>query len=173
MTPSKTDRYLQILIGALLVVLVAVILHTMRDRVIEVGDPAPDFSVQTDGGVTMSPSDFGGRVLVLNFWATWCPPCIEEFPSLSAMQDRLKGEGVVVLGVSVDEDEAVYQRFLEQHSVSFSTARDPEARISADFGTFRYPETYIIDSGGQVVRKIIGPTVWTGDPMISYIRSLL
>jgi peroxiredoxin len=174
MASSKTiDRVLQISIGVLLVALIAVVADAVRNRVIGVGDTAPDFSVRTDSGLTVSRSDFGGKVLVLNFWATWCPPCVDEMPSLDEFQKRFKNEGVVVLGISVDEDEAVYRGFLEQHGVSFHTARDPAAQISADYGTFRYPETYIIDSSGDVMQKIIGPTVWTDERMISYIRSLL
>jgi cytochrome c biogenesis protein CcmG/thiol:disulfide interchange protein DsbE len=174
MASSKTiDQILHISIGVLLVALIAVVADAVRDRVIGVGDSAPDFTVRTDSGLTVSSSDFGGKVLVLNFWATWCPPCVDEMPSLDEFQKRFKDEGVVVLGVSVDEDEELYRGFLEKHGVSFHTARDPEARISAEYGTFRYPETYIIDSSGAVTQKIVGPTVWTDERMISYIRSLL
>ena len=174
MASSKTiDRSLQVSIAVLLVALIAVVWDATRNRVVGVGDSAPEFSIRTDSGVTVSRSNFGGKVLVLNFWATWCPPCIDEMPSLDALQKRFKNDGVVVLGISVDEDEAVYRSFLEQRGVSFQTARDPEARISADYGTFRYPETYIIDSSGSVAQKIIGPAAWTDERMVSYIRSLL
>ncbi len=173
MARSQTDRILQALIAVLLVALLAVLGDTMRDRVVGVGDRAPHFSIRTDGGLTVSQSDFGGKVLVLNFWATWCPPCIEELPSLSAMYERLKSEGVVVLGVSVDEDEAAYRGFVENHRITFLTARDPDASISDRYGTYRYPETYIIGSNGKVVQKIVGPTTWDDERMISYLRSLL
>lgn len=173
MKEATIDKALQAVIGLLVVVLVAVVADALRERVIDKGDDAPRFSVRTDSGVTITNKDFGGKVLVVNFWATWCPPCVEELPSLNEFQRRLGDEGVVVLGISVDDDEAVYRGFLEKHGVSFLTVRDPEAKISADFGTYRYPETYIIDAGGKVRQKIIGPTDWSGERMIGYVRSLL
>lgn len=173
MPSSNLDRLLAGAIGALLIALLAVFAHAVREKVVGVGDTAPDFSIRTDNGLTVSPASFGGRLLVLNFWATWCPPCIEEMPSLDQMQQQLKDSGVVVLGISVDEDEAAYRRFLERTPVSFLTARDPDARISSLYGTYRYPETYVINQQGKVVQKIIGPTEWTDERMLAYLRSLL
>ena len=173
MQSVKTDRFLQLAIAGLLVVLVFVIYRSFYERVISVGDSAPDFAIATDNGRAVSLSKFGGRLLVLNFWATWCPPCVQEMPSLDEFQKRLAGSGVVVLGVSVDKDAGAYRSFLSRAKVSFLTARDPEARISGDYGTFKYPETYIIDSRGKVVQKIIGPENWTDDRMVSYVKSLL
>ena len=170
---SKTDRILQTLIGILLLILIVVIAGGIRDRVVGVGDKAPAFSIRTDSGLTISRSEFGGRLLVLNFWATWCAPCIEEMPSLDEFQKVFRDSGVVVVGVSVDESEAAYRGFLERAGVSFLTVRDSEAAISSKFGTYRYPETYIIDSEGRVIQKIIGAMLWTDEKMMSYIRSLL
>src|SRR4249920_3670886 len=102
---SKTDRILRYLIGVLLSVFVYVIFVTLHERIIEVGDSAPDFSITADNGRTVSLDSFGGKVLVLNFWATWCAPCIEELPSLDQFQRDFADSGVVVLGVSVDKDE--------------------------------------------------------------------
>jgi cytochrome c biogenesis protein CcmG, thiol:disulfide interchange protein DsbE len=173
MQSVKTDRFLQIAIGALLLVFIFVIYQSVHEKITGVGDSAPDFSIKTDNGRTLSVSNFGGRLLVLNFWATWCPPCVDEMPSLDRFHQQLSGSGVVVLGVSVDKDQAVYRGFLERAKVSFLTARDPEAEISADYGTFKYPETYIIDSRGKVVQKIIGPENWSDERMLSYVKSLL
>ncbi len=173
MPSSNLDRVLAGAIAVLLIALLAVFAHAVREKVVGVGDAAPDFSIRTDNGLTVSPASFGGRLLVLNFWATWCPPCIEEMPSLDQMQQQLKDSGVVVHGISVDEDEAAYRRFLERTRVSFLTARDPDARISSLYGTYRYPETYVINQQGKVVQKIIGPTEWTDERMLAYLRSLL
>ena len=169
----KLERLLQILIGALLIALILVVSGTLNEKVVVAGDTAPNFQVKTDNGMTVSRANFGGKVLVLNFWATWCPPCVEELPSLNEMQKQLSGSGVVVLAVSVDKNEQTYRQFLQRAGVSFQTFRDPEANVSADYGTFKYPETYVIDRNGKVVQKIIGPTDWTDPKMISYIRSLL
>src|SRR4249920_3480902 len=140
----RIDRILQISIGALLCVFVFVIFLALHERIVQVGDSAPEFSITTDTGRTITANNFGGRVLVLNFWATWCPPCIEELPSLDQFARRMKDSGVVVLGVSVDEDEGAYKRFLEKNRPSFLVARDAAAAISDSYGTYRYPETYVI-----------------------------
>jgi peroxiredoxin len=169
----KLERVIQILIGVLLIALVVVVSGTLNEKVVVAGDTAPGFTLKTDSGMEISRAKFGGKVLVLNFWATWCPPCVEEIPSLNEMQKQLGGSGVVVLAVSVDKNEQAYRQFLQRAGVSFQTVRDPAANVSADYGTFKYPETYVIDRGGKVVQKIIGPTDWTDPKMISYIRSLL
>jgi peroxiredoxin len=105
---------------------------------------APDFTVQdSDRKVTLS--QFRGDVVVLNFWATWCPPCVEELPSLISMQSRMKEKGVTVLAVSIDVDPDSYHRFLKERNVNLLTVRDPEQRSSTLYGTFGWPETYIID----------------------------
>jgi peroxiredoxin len=173
MPTVKIDRAIRVLIGLLLVALVYVIYAGIHQRVIEVGDTAPDFTITTDNGRTISRSNFGGRLLVLNFWATWCPPCIQEMPSLEQFHNQLAPSGVVVLGISVDKDEKVYRNFLARANVSFLTARDPGSGVNADYGTFKYPETYIIDSSGKVVQKIIGAENWTDERMVSYVKSLL
>jgi peroxiredoxin len=173
MHSSKTDRIIQALMGVLLVALVVVIYQSFHERVVNVGDSAPDFTVKTDTGRTVSTSDFGGKLLVLNFWATWCVPCIQEMPSLNEFQRATSDSGVVVLGVNVDKDERAYRDFLSKAKVSFLTARDPSNKINADYGTFKFPETYVIDAKGNVVRKYIGPEDWTSERMVSDIRSLL
>jgi peroxiredoxin len=146
---------------------------SMRERVVNVGDKAPRFQLTTDTGKVISRSEFGGKLLVLNFWATWCPPCIDELPSLNAMAQQLGPKGVVVLGVSVDTNEKAYREFLSRAKVAFETSRDPQANISAEYGTFKYPETYIINREGRVVQKYIGPRDWTDAKVIQDITSML
>lgn len=173
MSGIQTDRLLKAAIGVLLIAMVFVIYDSMREKVVGVGDTAPGFTITTDNGRTISASDFGGKLLVLNFWATWCPPCVEEMPSLDRFQKTFADKGVVVLGISVDKNEKVYKSFLSKAPVSFLTARDPEAAINADYGTFKYPETYIIDARGKVLRKYIGPEDWSNERMLNDVRSLL
>jgi peroxiredoxin len=173
MQSVKIDQALKAAIVVLLVAFVYVIYTSIHERVIGVGDSAPDFTITADNGRTISASKFGGRLLVLNFWATWCQPCVEEVPSLSQFSKEMAGSGVVVLGVSVDKDEKVYRAFLSRTNPAFLTARDPQANINADYGTFKYPESYIIDTHGKVVQKIIGPENWTDEQMLSYVKSLL
>jgi peroxiredoxin len=169
----KLERIIQSTIALLLAVFVWVIFDSFRERVVVVGDSAPDFSITADNGRTVSASNFGGKLLVLNFWATWCPPCIEEIPSLNAFSERFAGKGVVVLGISVDKDEKAYKDFLARNRVTFLTARDPENRINLEYGTVKFPETYIIDSSGKVLRKIISAQPWMSERMIRDVESLL
>src|SRR5438034_11080815 len=105
MRTLKLERIIHTLIALLLAVFVYVIFDSFHERLVVVGDSAPDFSITADNGRTVSLSNFGGKLLVLNFWATWCQPCVEEIPSLDAFQNHFAKSGVVVLGVSVDNGE--------------------------------------------------------------------
>ncbi len=173
MRTFNLERAIQTLIVMLLAVFIYVIFDSFHERLVEVGDSAPDFSITTDNGRTITAASFGGKLLVLNFWATWCPPCVEEIPSLNEFANHFAKAGVVVLGISVDSDEKVYRDFLARARVSFLTARDPDRKISADYGTFKYPESYIIDGKGKVLRKIISNQDWMSDRVIKDVESLL
>ena len=132
---------------------------------------APGFTVQdSDRSVTLS--QFKGQVVVLNFWATWCPPCVEELPSLVQMQQRMKSRGVTVLAVSVDADENAYRRFLKDHNVNLLSVRDPDQKSAGLYGTFKFPETYIVDRNGVVRRKFIGAVDWTEPEVIDFLEKL-
>ncbi|MGI8742624.1 MAG: TlpA family protein disulfide reductase [Bryobacteraceae bacterium] len=173
MPKFTTDKAIVGLIGVLLIALGWVIVRSMQDTVVAAGDRAPDFAITTEKGLRMTPTNFGGRVLVLVFYAAWCPPCVEETPSLEQFTRTLAGSGVVVLGVSVDRNEKLYNNLLKRYQVTYQTARDPEANIAAEYGTYKYPETYIIDSSGKVAQKIIGPRDWMDPELINYVKSLL
>ena len=109
---------------------------------------------------------------MLNFWATWCAPCVEELPSLVEMQRRMKAKGVTVLAVSVDVDENAYRQFVKDHNVNLLTVHDPSGKSNQLYGTFKFPETYIIDRNGVMRRKFIGAVDWT-DPEIADFLSKL
>ena len=136
-----------------------------------IGTAAPDFTVR-DSDRTVTLSQFKGQVVVLNFWATWCPPCIEEMPSLVRMQQFMKPKGITVLAVSVDVDENSYRRFLRDHSVNLLTVRDPDQKSNQLYGTFKFPETYIVDRNGVVRRKFIGAVDWTDPEVVDFIGKL-
>ncbi len=136
-----------------------------------IGEVAPDFAVQ-DSERKVALSDLRGQVVVLNFWATWCPPCVEEMPSLQNMQQRLKQKGVTVLAVSLDVDESAYRRFLSDHKIDLLTVRDSLQKSGALYGTFKYPESYVIDRQGIVRRKFVGPVDWNQPEIVGYLEKM-
>lgn len=114
----------------------------------------------------------------MNFWATWCPPCKEETPSLNHLHKYIQPRNGVVLGVAADEDPDVYQKFLRDENVVFPTYRDPATKnnsspIALSYGTSIIPETYIIDRRGKIARKLIGFQQWDSPAMLAYLDSLL
>jgi peroxiredoxin len=132
---------------------------------------APDFTVQ-DADRKISLSDLRGKVVVLNFWATWCPPCVDEMPSLVQMQQRMTARGVTVLAVSVDADENAYHRFLKDRKIDLLTVRDPDQKSNNLYGTIKFPESYIIDRKGVVRRKFWGPVDWTQPEIVDFLSKL-
>ena len=109
---------------------------------------------------------------MLNFWATWCPPCVEETPSLERFAEKAKPLGVVVLGVSVDTDLEALQKFVADYHLTFPIARDPSRALPARYGTFQFPETYILDRNGRVAEKIISNDDWDDPRMLSFVEAL-
>jgi peroxiredoxin len=166
------NNSLRALLAILGVAFAGIIVSSLRDTSAKEGSQAPQFSVATDQGKTVTPLSFGGKVLVLNFWATWCPTCIQEIPSLDAFQKRFAKDGVVVVAVSIDKSEQKYKAFLNKVHVNFDTARDPNADVSTRYGTFIFPETYIIKDG-RIQRKFANAENWVSDDMTQYVQGLL
>src|SRR6202162_5189359 len=136
-----------------------------------IGSNAPDFTVQdSDHKVTLS--QFRGQVVVLNFWGTFCPPCIEETPSLVQMQKRLKDKGVVVLAVSIDTDDNAYHKFLKDYKIDFVTVRDGAQKTSSLYGTFGWRETFVMDRNGMIRRKFLGAADWSSPEITDYLSKL-
>lgn len=136
------------------------------------GRPAKDFTFSWNGKQEHL-SDLRGKVVVLNFWATWCPPCVEEAPSLNRLQQQIASRGGVVLGVSVDDDGTAYEQFLKKYGIDYLSCRDASKKIAQSYGTAMYPETYIIDREGKIDRKVIGGQDWTSPELIAYLDNLL
>ncbi len=135
----------------------------------QTGQKAPDFTI-SDGSTTIHLASYRGQVVLLNFWATWCPPCIEEMPSLLALHHD--EPSVAVLAVSIDEDAAAYSRFLARHHIDLTTVRDPAQKAAQLYRTEMWPETYVIDRQGIIRRKFIGPQDWTSPEIRAYLKSL-
>lgn len=116
----------------------------------------PDVSVTTLDGETLHLARRTGEVLVVNFWATWCPPCRVEIPDLISLHEELHGAGLTVLGIAVDEGEEVVQPFVEEQGINYPIVVD-DGRIADAFGgVYGLPTTYVINPDGEVIHRTIG-----------------
>jgi peroxiredoxin len=130
-----------------------------------VGDSAPAFSVPAVPSGSLDLRSHKGQVVVLHFWATWCPPCVEETPSLVQFAENMRDQGVIVLSISVDEDPKALQDFIQKFQISYPVGRDPDRSLAARFGTVQFPESYIFDRRGLLAEKIANSADWS-DPRI-------
>jgi len=166
-----------VLAGALGVIVLFAMPSYRQGEASIAGRTAEDFSLEIAG----KPGhliDLKGKVVILNFWATWCPPCVEETPALNRLQKYIEARNGVILGVAADEDPAVYDKFLRDQGVVFPTYRDPATKdnhspIAQEYGTSMYPETYVIDRHGKIARKFIGFQQWDSPGMLAYFDSIL
>jgi len=135
----------------------------------QVGKAAPDFTV-ADGATKIHLADYRGHVVLLNFWASWCAPCISELPSLLDLHHDQPD--LAVLAVSIDEDADAYSHFLVRQHVDLITVRDPAQKAAGLFHTDMWPETYAIDRKGVIRRKFVGATDWSNPEIRAYLRTL-
>jgi cytochrome c biogenesis protein CcmG/thiol:disulfide interchange protein DsbE len=141
------------------------------------GTTAKDFGFDLSGKPSHL-SDLRGKVVVLNFWASWCPPCVEEAPSLNRLHKYIASRNALVLGVAADEDNFAFSKFIIDQGVTFLNYRDPATKdrgspIALSYGTSVIPETYVVDRHGKIARKIIGPQRWDSPEMFAYFDALL
>ncbi len=135
----------------------------------QLNTPAPDFTV-SDGTSTVHLASYRGQVVLLNFWATWCSPCIEEMPSLLALHHA--DPNLVILAVSIDDDPDAYTHFITRRHIDLITVRDPKQSAAQLFHTDMWPETYVIDRKGVIRRKFVGAQEWTSPEIRNYLNSL-
>ena len=138
------------------------------------GAPAPDFTLPDLDGKMVSLAGYEGKVVFLNIWATWCPPCVEEMPSMEKLHIELKDEGFEILAVSIDESgaEAVLP-FMKKHKLNFPALTDTKGIFKSLYQTTGVPETFIIDKDGIIIEKAIGPRDWATPGAIRYFRKLI
>ena len=137
-----------------------------------VGRPAPRFSLALFDGGRLSLDELKGKVVVVNFWASWCyPACYEEAPVLEQGWRRYKDRGVVVLGVDIQDTEEAARKFLKQFSLTFPNGPDPGGKVSVDYGVYGVPETFFIDRNGRIRKKHVGAV--TDDVFKSEVERLL
>jgi cytochrome c biogenesis protein CcmG, thiol:disulfide interchange protein DsbE len=163
---SKANVAKLVVVAAILGGVVLVLLVRQGSRLPQLGDAAPNFALPTLKGETLRLSDYRRQVVVLNLWATWCPPCVEETPSLKKFADQMASRGVAVVSISVDEDAKALADFVSKYDLTYPVARDPDQAVASRYGTFKFPETYILDEDGRIADKFIGAVDWQ-DPRIS------
>jgi cytochrome c biogenesis protein CcmG/thiol:disulfide interchange protein DsbE len=133
------------------------------------GRPAPDFTV-SDSKSTIHLANYRGQIVLLNFWATWCPPCVQEMPGLIQLHhDR---PDLAILAVSIDEDEDTYTNYIQRRHIDLITVRDPAQTAAKLYHTEGWPETYIIDRQGIIRRKIVGDPDWSNPELRAYLKTL-
>jgi len=137
------------------------------------GAPAPDFELARFTGESESLAAQRGKVVLINFWATWCRPCLEEMPSMERLYRDLAGEAFEMLAISVDETAEPIGDFRERLGLTFPILLDPEQRVAALYQTFHYPESYLVDAEGRIVSRYIGPREWDSSLYREHIRALL
>ena len=141
---------------------------------LKAGSEAPGFRLPSLGGGEVDLAAQRGKVVVLNFWATWCPPCVAEVPSLERLHRALSPEGLSVLTVSTDEDEAELRRFVSARALTLPVLKDPGGRVAAgEYRTTGYPETFVLDREGRILRHVVGPAEWDSPETLAELRRLL
>lgn len=171
---------LTILFVVIASVVVILLLRNWRDstitttKQIQVGFPAPDFAFPDLNGQQISLSDHRGKVVLVNIWATWCPPCRQEMPSMQKLYERFRGENFEILAVSIDSTgpEAVAP-FMRTMNLTFPALLDPKGEIGPLYGLTGVPESIIIDKEGIVVEKIIGPIDWATPKVFQFFQDLI
>lgn len=160
-------------VATLFLAMVFLVFHASRDTNSGLPRAAPRLELETLNGGHFSLEKLRGEVVLVNFWATWCPPCVAETPSLVALWQRMEPRGLRMVGVSVDTDESALRRFVASQGILYPTVRDPGGSTAHRFGTFKYPETYLIDRSGQIVRRWVGALDWAEPTVIAELESRL
>jgi peroxiredoxin len=145
-----------------------------RTRIIREGDRAPEFRLSSLDGKAVDLSSSRGKVVMVHFWATWCPPCVEELPTLERLYTEYAGKDLEILAVSVDEGGAgAVVPFLRKNGFSLPVLLNPDQSVSKAYGTFKFPETYLVDREGIVRKKVIGAVDWMSPSAREIIQAML
>lgn len=141
-----------------------------EEKTVKEGQAAPSFSLPSQSG-SVSLEDFRGKTVLLNFWASWCPPCVCEMPSLEMFKKYMEGKNFQVLAVSVDEGGwRDIEAFLKNTPVTLKILSDAKGDVASQYGTYQLPETYLIDPKGKVIKKYVGPEAWMSPAIIQEIE---
>jgi peroxiredoxin len=141
---------------------------------LETGRPAPNFTLPGLDGKMVSLSGYREHVVLVNIWATWCPPCVDEMPSMEALYQELEDENFEILAISIDATGTeTVAHFMKKFNLSFPALMDPEGTIKSVYQTTGVPESFIVNKQGILVEKIIGPRNWADPTVVRYLRDLI
>lgn len=122
-----------------------------------IGNVAPDFALTDLAGKPVRLADLRGRPVIVNFWASWCGPCAEEFPLLRDAHERHAGDGLAVVGIVYQDRSQAARAFMERHGAAWTAASDPDGRAAQAYGILAPPETFFIDREGRIAARAFGP----------------
>jgi peroxiredoxin len=144
-----------------------------RGKSADVGDIAPDFQLEDAAGNQVSLADLRGKVVLVNFWATWCPPCREEMPSMEKLYAAMSGEDFVMLAVNIEENgRDTVPAFLEKAPHTFPILYDDQGVVQQLYGVYRFPESFVIRKDGVIDDKVIGAIDWAHPETVAYFKAL-
>ncbi|MEK6744006.1 MAG: TlpA disulfide reductase family protein [Nitrospirota bacterium] len=145
-----------------------------RVKIIREGDRAPEFRLLSLEGKEISLSSYRGKVVMVHFWATWCPPCVEELPTLERLHRAYFGKNLEILAVSVDEGGAgAVGQFMQRNKFALPVLLNPDQSVARSYGTLKFPETYLVDREGIVRKKIIGAADWMSPAAHEIIQNMV
>jgi len=177
---SKTTNYRAVVLVFLAVAGLLILFSLKQNNLylnyspLKTGLSAPNFTFPGRDGKMVSLSDYRGNVVLVNIWATWCPPCVDEMPSMERLYKELKGEDFEILAVSIDSlGPKAVAPFMKKYNLSFPALMDPDATIQTLYQTIGIPESFIVDQEGILIKKIIGPRDWATPEVIGFFRDLI
>jgi peroxiredoxin len=138
-----------------------------------IGKKAPDFVLKDMNGATISLSSLTGKVVLINFWATWCPPCRDEMPALNKLYNGYKNRGLVVLAVSTDRRESDVKKYLSRNSFDFPVLTDLDMKVSRQYKVFSMPTSFLLDKNGVIIKKYLGEEEWDSPEIRKEVMSAL
>ena len=173
------------LLYLLLIILVAVVIYRVQAPAdsqvkikpqagLEVGMQAPDFTLRNLNGNLEGLSEFKDKVIILNFWATWCAPCLEEMPAFEKLYRRYRSQGLTVIAVSLDKgDTSKVEKFVDEHSLTFPVLLDLDGIAERIYPSFTIPFTYVIDKRGKIAARVDGAKNWSSNETFAALDILI